>query len=322
LKTLLGRLAAACVTAVVLAVAPSARADYPERPVRIVVPFAPGGVTDICARIVAGGLERTLGQPVVIDNRGGAGGLTGTQHVAQSAPDGYTLLFQATTLPGYPVFNRSPGVDVVKDLAPISLIVDGVFVMAATPNVPFDNFRDFVAYARANPGKLNYGTTGPGALMVYFEAIKQKLGLDIVQVSYRSAAAANQALLAGEVQLQFPGLGRLLAQVREGQAKPLAVSATARLPELPNVPTFRELGIDGIENYWLGLLAPAGTPRPVIDKLRAALVKIVAEPEVRSALEKQEFRPVVSTPEEYGARIAADVSSWTATARAAGIRPE
>ncbi len=305
-----------------LAVTPQARAEYPDRPVHIVVPFTPGGVTDICARIVASGLEKALGQPFVIDNRGGAGGLTGTQQVAQATPDGYTLLFQATTLPDYPVFTKNPGIDVVKDLAPVSLIVDGVFVMAATPNVPFDTFKDFVAYAKANPGKLNYGTTGPGALMVYFEAIKQKLGLDIVQISYRSAAAANQALLAGEVQLQFPGLGRLLAQVKEGQAKPLAVSATARLPELPNVPTFRELGIEGIENYWLGLLAPSATPRPVIDKLRATLVKVIAEPEVRAALEKQEFRPVVSTPDEYGARIASDVRSWTATARTAGIQPE
>jgi tripartite-type tricarboxylate transporter receptor subunit TctC len=297
-------------------------ADDPAGPVRLVVPFTPGGVTDIAARIFAPAIEKGLGQPVVVENRGGAGGAIGTEQVVRAAPDGRTLLFQATTLPGYAIFNKNPGFDVLADLAPVSVVADVPFVLAGGPDAPFATFAAFEAYARANPGKLNYGVTGPGSLMIYFEAIKRARNLDIVQISYRSAAAANQALLAGEVQLQFPGLGRLLAQVKDGKAKPLAISGAKRAAALPGVPTFGELGIAGIENSWLGILAPKGTPQPVIERIHAAVTAAAKDPQVIAAMQKAELDIVASSPAAFAAQLRDTVSTWRRIADAAGIRPE
>jgi tripartite-type tricarboxylate transporter receptor subunit TctC len=305
-----------------LAALPALAADYPSGPVRLIVPFTPGGVTDIAARIFAPAMERVLGQPIVIDNRGGAGGIIGTEQVVRAAPDGQTLLFQASTLPGYPIFTKNVGFDVLEDLAPVSVVADVPFVLSGNREVPFRTFAEFEAYAKANPGKLNYGVTGPGSIMIYFEAIKRARNLDIVQISYKSAAAANQALLANEVQLQFPGIGRLLAQVKEGQAKPLAISGARRAPALPDVPTFGELGINGIDNSWLAVLAPKGTPQPVIAKIHAAIVTASKDPQVVAAMQKAELDIVASTSEAFARQLRDTVAEWKKIADAAGIRPE
>ena len=305
-----------------LAALPAQAADFPSGPIRLVVPFTPGGVTDIAARIFAPAMERVLGQPIVIENRGGAGGIIGTEQVARAAPDGQTLLFQASTLPGYPIFTKNLTFDVLEDLAPVSVVADVPFVLSGNSTVPFTTFAAFEAYAKANPGKLNYGVTGPGSIMIYFEAIKRARNLDIVQISYKSAAAANQALLADEVQLQFPGIGRLLAQVKEGQAKPLAISGAKRSPALPDVPTFGELGIGGIDNSWLAVLAPKGTPQPVIAKIHGAIVTASKDPQVVSAMQKAELDIVASTPDAFAQQLRATVVEWKQIADAAGIRPE
>lgn len=298
---------------------PAAAADYPDKTVTIVVPFGAGGATDVAARVIASALEAKWGQPVVVENAPGAGGITGTRSMLNKDADGYTLLCQVTTLPGYPVFKKEVPFDPLTDLAAITLYAEGTFALVASKDSPFDTFDEMIAYAKAHPGELNYSGTGPGALMMNMETIKRQYGVDIQQVLYKGAAANYTAVLSGEVQLTLTDLGRAKEDMAVGNLKVLGISGTVRSPIAPEVPTLKELGADGVNGFWIGLFARAGTPDDIINKIQGDIAEAAAQPEMVEALSKFTFRLIASTPEEMGERLANDISSWTEIFEALGL---
>lgn len=300
-------------------VSPAAAQNFPDRTVTIVVPFAPGGVTDVAARIAADGLEKKWGKPVIVENLPGAGGITGTQKVIASAPDGYTLLFQTTTLPGYPVFQKSVPFDPLKDLTPITLFVDGTLVLSTSADAPFKTFEEMVTYVKANPGTINYASTGPGVLMLNMESINRQFGLDMQQVSYKSAAENYTALLSGEVQLALPDIARAKEDVAAGKVIMLGATGTQRSHLAPDTPTLSELGAKNINGYWSALFAPPGTPRDIVDKIQHDLAEFSETDEGKEKLTNFTFITVMSTPEELTERLASDIANWSEIVEAAGI---
>lgn len=308
------------IAAAAMLAAPAAAQEFPGgETVTIVVPFPPGGVTDVAARVVADGLEKKWGSPVVVENTPGGGGITGTQVVLSRGADGHTLLFQTTTLPGYPVFQKEVPFDPVKDLVPVTLFVEGASALVASQDAPFDTFDELVEYARANPATLNYASTGPGALTMNMESLKQQFGLDIQQVSYKGAAAVYTAVLSGEVQLALPDIGRAAEDAAAGKVKMLGTTGLQRSSLTPDVPTLDELGAKDIRGYWLGLFAPAGTPQEIVDKVQADVAELVRTEEAKKALGNFTFEIIASTPAELGERVQSDIDSWTAIAEKAGF---
>lgn len=286
--------------------------QFPSKPIRFVVPFPPGGGNDLLARITGAKLAEGLGQPIVIENRAGASGQVGTQHVAGAAPDGYTIITAGTQLTVRQGAGKEAPYDVLKDFTPISLLVLQPNVLVVHPSVPAQTLKDLVALAKAQPGKLNYGVGSNGsAPHIASELLKTMAGIDIVHVPYNGAAPALKAVLAGEVTMVFDNPATSIGHIRGGKLRALAVSGKARAPQMPDVPTVAEAGLPGFEvNSWFGVLAPAKTPKPIADRLSAEFAKALQHPEVRDRLSQQGFTVVGSTPEQFDAHLKADIANW------------
>lgn len=303
--------AAALLIALVFAGEVNAQAQaYPSKPIRIVVPYGAGGGIDVISRLVGEKLSQRLGQPVVIDNRPGGGTLLGAEQVAKAAPDGYTLMVTTdATMTINPYLYAKLPYDAVKDFAPITQMVFLNQLLLENPTVPANNLKELIAYAKANPGKLNYGSYGSGSQPhLAMEMLKSQAGLYIVHVPYRGLTQTVPATIAGDVQLTFSGAASSLAFIKSGRLKALAVGGKTRLSLLPDVPTFTEAGFPDVPaNAWFGLFAPAGTPRDIVMKLNAEVVRILRDPEfVQKELTAKGYELIASTPEEFTTFLAAD----------------
>ena len=294
---------------------------YPVKPIRMVVPFAAGGVVDATARLLTPKMSEVLTQPVIIDNRPGAGGNIAADFVAKSAPDGYTILI---TTHGHAI---SPGLykklpfDAAHDFAPITQIASSFLVLVSTPGLSVGSVKELVSLARAKPGRLNFGSTGLGAPPhLVGELFKQSTGIDVVHVPYKGDAPMYQALLAGEVDFAFGPLGNAIGHIRSGKLRALGMTGSRRSSVIPEVPTMVEAGVPELElTGWLGLFAPAGTPRPVIERLHAAMVNTISTPEVRERFPALGYEPVGSTPEEFSVRFKRDLTVYARVIQEARI---
>jgi tripartite-type tricarboxylate transporter receptor subunit TctC len=301
-----------------------AHAAYPERPVTMVVPFAAGGTTDILARIVGEELSKRLGQQIVIDNRPGASGNTGTAVVAKAAPDGYTLVMGTigTHAINSSIYKRMP-YDPVRDFAPVTIVATVPNVLVAHPSAPFRTVTELIAYAKANPGKLNFASSGAGSsIHLSGEMFKAMTETDIVHVTYKGSGPAVIDMISGQVpsMIMFDNLPSSLPQIKAGKLMALGVTSATRTPILPEVPTIAEAALPGYEaTPWFGVLAPAGTPKEIVDKLNSEIVAILGMPSVKERLLEQGAEPVGDAPEHFVEVIEADLTKWAALIEKAGI---
>ena len=302
----------------------AAAQTYPVKPVRLIVPFVAGGNTDIIARVVSAEMTKNLGQQIVIENRGGAGSVIGTELAAKSPPDGYTLLMVSAAHVINPAMVKKLPYDSLKDFAPISIVADVPTAFAVHPQLPVKNVKEFVALAKARPGQLNYSTAGRGTVgHLAAELLSSMAQIKMVHVPYKGTGQSITDLIAGHVQLQFSSMPAVIQHARSGKLRLLAQTGPKRSGAAQDVPTMVESGISGfVVSSGFGLLAPGGTPRPVIDRVHGALVKAIAEPSVKSNLSGQGAEPVGNTPEEYEKFNRAEIEKWIKVARAAGIEPE
>lgn len=310
------RLALAAVSALgLLALAPlSAHAQaYPSKPITIIVPFSAGGATDILARVVGQYMAKDLGQPVIVDNRAGAGGNIGTQAVARATPDGYTILMGTvgTHAINQSLYGKLP-FDPIKDFAPLTRVALVPNLLVANPAQPFKTVKEMLAYAKANPGKVTFGSSGSGSsIHLSGELFKHMAGVDIQHVAYRGSAPAVNDLLGNHIAVMFDNMPSAIGHVKSGKLRPLAVTTPKRSPALPDVPTIAEAGVPGYEaTSWFGLLAPAKTPAPVIAKLNASILKALADPDVKKQLMEQGAEPHPETPEQFAEFIGAETAKW------------
>ncbi|MCX7151636.1 MAG: tripartite tricarboxylate transporter substrate binding protein [Proteobacteria bacterium] len=305
--------------------APAQSQGFPNKPIRLIVPYPAGESIDSVARLTAQHWSAALGQPIVVDNRGGAGGTIGTEAAAKAPNDGYTLLWgNVGPLAIGPSLYKKLGYDVVKDFAPVSQIANLPFVLFTSPVLPANTLAEVTAYARANPGKLNFGSTGVGSgLHLIGEMYKSQAGIDIVHVPYKGVAQALPEMMAGRVQLAFNTIPAFLPHVKAGRLKAVVITANTRSPLLPEVPTSAEAGMPTlIGASWHGVLAPAGTPKEVLARLQQTLAAALAVPELRNQIISQGAEPVGSTPEEFGKFMAGELAKWRIVVEASGARAE
>jgi tripartite-type tricarboxylate transporter receptor subunit TctC len=299
--------------------------SWPAKPLRIVIAQAPGSATDVISRVVANPLSESLGQPIVIDARPGAGGVLGTEVAARSAPDGYTLFMGNNSTHGSnpAVYAKLP-YDAVKDFAPVSFVASVPYVLVVDPALPVKSVQEFIAYAKARPGKLNYASAGNGSTHHFCgELLKSMAGLDMQHIPYKGSGPGIAGLLGGEVSMMFSNVADIGSQIKAGKVKPLAVTATKRASTLPEVPTMAEAGLpDFVITSWFGLLVPAGTPAPIVARLNAETVKVLGRAEVKSTLAAQGLEVAPSTPEQFAAHIKSEIARFTRIAKAAGIKAE
>jgi tripartite-type tricarboxylate transporter receptor subunit TctC len=293
-----------------------AQAGYPNRPIRMIVPWPAGGSVDVATRIVADKLSQSLGQQVVIDNKPGAGGNIGATAAAKAAPDGYTLLVATTPM----VINRSLYAnlpfDAARDFAPVSLLVNLNYVPVVNPKLA-GSVGELVTQAKARPGQFSYASSGPGTqLHLLGESFKKQAGIELVHVPYKGAPPALVDLLGGQVQMMFPGYPVVKPLLESGQLKPLAVVGKHRLASMPNVPTMVEAGFPGIDSVeWYGVVAPAKTPEAIVSRLNREIVAILNMPDVRHSLSEKGFEPVSSTPQQFAAQIASEQAKWASVVK-------
>jgi tripartite-type tricarboxylate transporter receptor subunit TctC len=299
--------------------------QYPAKPIRLIVPFPAGGPTDTWGRWGGQHISAAFGQPVVVENRAGAAGVIGTEAVAKSAADGYTLLGgNPGPLTIAPSLRKSLGYDPIRDFAPITLIVRNASCMCVHPSLPAKGLKEFIAFAKARPGKINFATPGVGTVgHLAIENFATQAGIKMAHVPYKGAAQYTVDLLAGNMDFAQIQIFQAAPYVRAGKLRCLAVTSTGRSPLLPESPTAQEQGLKGFSSYnWNGLLAPAGTPRAIIDRIHAALEKPLSNPETRKQLESQGNEPAGDGPDQYAAFIKAETAKWAKVAKAAGIQPE
>ena len=298
---------------------------YPARPIRMVVPFPPGGGTDIMGRMIAMKLTESLGSQVVVDNRGGAGGTIGTELAVRAAADGYTLLLgSVSTISINPSLYKKLPFDTSVDLAPVSLMASTPSMLVVTVNLAAKSVKELVALAKAKPGQLNFSSAGSGTSHhLGGELLKLMAGIDIVHVPYKGTAPAVTDLVSGQVSMMIANMPSVLPMVKAGKLRALAVTSLKRSPTMPELPTVSESGIPGFEvDVWYGVLAPAKTPKPVIARINQDMRKILEMPDVKQRLADQGAEAASSTPEEFGARIRADIAKWAKVVKNAGIQPE
>jgi tripartite-type tricarboxylate transporter receptor subunit TctC len=285
---------------------------YPVRTIKLIVPFPPGAGTDAVARLVAQKLAESLPATVIIENRVGAGGAIGAKEAARADADGYTLLFVASPFTTVAASSKSAGYDPVRQFTPVAPIAAGPLAFVVNPNVKADTMRDFVALARAQPGKLNYGSAGPGSVNhLALELLKARTRTDIVHVPYKGIAPATQDLLSGRIQAITASIPATLPYLAQNRLRVLAVTGPKRSPLLPDVPTWQESGIENAEviNYW-GIVAPIGTPREIVSRLNAEVIKLLAQPDVRERLEREGTELIPGPPERLGTLIETDLKRW------------
>jgi tripartite-type tricarboxylate transporter receptor subunit TctC len=298
---------------------------YPNRPIRAVVPLAPGGGTDTVGRLVAGKLSELLGQQIVVDNRGGGGGVVGTDLVAKATPDGYTLLVGSiTTNAVNPVLYKKLPYDHIRDFAPISLIGTVPNTLVVHTSVPAKSMKEFLAYAKANPGKINYGSSGLGsATHLSMALISSMTGVAMTHVPYKGAGAAVADVLGGQIQALCSSLAGLLPHIKSGRVRALGVTTAKRNPQLPEVPTIAESGIPGYEvTVWYALFVPAATPKPILTRLNAETVKALNTPELKERLTLQGLDVASSTTDELTALVKSETAKWAKVVRDSGVQLE
>jgi tripartite-type tricarboxylate transporter receptor subunit TctC len=296
--------------------------DYPTRPVRVVVPFSPGGAVDGPMRLIAQELGKRFGQQVYVENKPGAGATIGAEMVAKSAPDGYTLLLASQTVAISATLYPKLAFNPIEDFAPISLIGREPGVLVVNPSLPVKTFQEFVAYVKERPGNVDYASSGNGSGQHLFMALlASSIGLKMNHVPYRGSGQATTDLLAGQVPVSMPGTAGMVGHIKAGKLRALAVTGSTRSPQLPDVPTMMESGVPGYEAYvWMGLLAPKGTPQPIIDKLHAALMQVIAGDEVKSYMANAGIEIVGSTPAEFDRFFRAERELWAKVIRETGAK--
>ena len=313
--------AAACL----LPLAALAQGNYPDKPIKLVVPFAPGGVTDTSGRLIAEALSRRLGQQVVVENKAGASGNIGTQGVASAAPDGYTLVlgFDGTLVINPHVFSPFP-FDTLKDLAPVGKIGDATLILVAHPSLPVKTLQELIAYSKKDPKGVSYGTSGVGGTPhIAGELLNQQTGANLVHVPYKGGGQAMSDALGGNILLVYTAVAGAHQYVKAGKLNAIAVSSAKRSSSLPDVPTFIESGVAGFEvSSWVGILAPAQTPRPIVDRLNRELNAVLASPEIVEKLATLGITATPGTPDAFAAQIRADLAKYGKVVKAAGIKAE
>ena len=297
---------------------------YPTRPIRLVVASSPGGASDILARTLAQKLTEDLAQQIVVDNRGGASGVIGTDIVAKALPDGYTLLIIQPSLTINPSMIKSLPYDAVRDFAPVSLVVDAAQILTAHPSIPAKDAKDLIALAKSQPGKFMFGSPGVGTSPhLTAELFKLMAGVNLPQVLFKGSGPAYVSLISGEISLAFATVLSAMPHVKSGKIRALGVTTKKRVSVLPEVPTIAESALPGFEaSQWFGILAPARTPRPIVDRLNQALAKATSSPEMKNRLAAEGVEVVNSTPEEFSAVIKRELVQWAKVIKAAGIVPQ
>jgi len=312
--------------ALILALASLAHAQtWPSRPLRLIVPTAPGGGTDFTGRLVAAKLSESLGQQVVVENRGGGGGSVGADNAAKSTPDGYTLLLGSiATHAVNPALYKQLPYDHIKDFAPVSLIGTVPNALVVHPSVPVKSMQEFIAYAKANPGKINYGSSGVGSPPhLSMELLRSMTGINLVHVPYKGAGPALADLLGGQVQAMCTSLAGLINFIKSGRVRALGVTTAKRNPQLPDVPTIVESGVPGYEvTIWYAVFAPVATPKAIVQKLNAEMVKALNSPEMKERMALQGMDPAPSTPAELAAFVKIETAKWAKAAKDSGATAE
>jgi tripartite-type tricarboxylate transporter receptor subunit TctC len=305
--------------------APAWTQPYPAKPVRMVVPFPPGGATDILARVVGQKLGEYMGQPVVIENRGGAGGNIGAELVAKSAPDGYTVLFSTSgVIVVNPSLYRKMPYDPVRDFAPVAMAATHGNLLLVHPSLPVRSTKELIALAKAKPGQLNYGSGGIGTSPhLAAELFKVMTGAELVHIPYKGGNPSVTGLLSGEVAGMFASIPSVLQHARSGRLRPLAITSAKRSVVVPDLPTVAEAGVPGYQvDIWLGVLVPAGTSRDVITRLNSGVIKALNAPDVKERLEPEGFEPSGMSPEEFAKHIRAELPVWARVVQAAKLRAD
>ncbi|HYK14594.1 MAG TPA: tripartite tricarboxylate transporter substrate binding protein [Burkholderiales bacterium] len=314
-----------CAVAACMSLSAAAADDnYPTRPVRLLVPFAPGGGADALSRIITPKMHDALGQAWVVDNRGGAAGNIAAETVAKAAPDGYTALMGfSTVLTVNPSLYKLP-YSVTKDLQPVTLLATAQYILVIHPSVAATNLKDFIALARQKPGSLNYASAGVGSpLHLAAELFKKRAGIDMAHLAYKGGGPAAVAVLAGEAQVLFASVASSIPQVKAGKLKALATTGTKRSKVVPDLPTIAESGFPGFDvSTWYALLVPARTSAAIVNKIRGAALKAVALPDVQEAMSRQGLDVETSTPQELAARMSAETAVWAGVIKDAGIKAE
>jgi tripartite-type tricarboxylate transporter receptor subunit TctC len=303
---------------------PGAAQNYPSRPVRLIVGFAPGGGVDINARLLAPKLSEYLGQQVVVENVPGAGTNIANERVARAAPDGYTLLINTAAVAINMSLYRNLPFDTLRDFVPVSVFSQSPNVLVVNAKLPAQNVKELVAMARSSPGKLNYSSAGVGTTQhLAAELFKLRTGTFIVHIPYKGTAPSMTALIAGEVDLSFANIPSIQGHLKSGRLRALAATASRRDPQLPEVPTMKEAGVAGVEVVvWYGVLAPAGTPREIVQKLSEGIQRATRDADVRKRMLEQGAEPVGSTPEEFGKLLREEVARWAEVVKISGARAE
>ena len=308
----------------VIASAPAAIADdYPSRPVKIIVPFGAGGPTDVYTRAIAEELRKSLHQPFVMENRPGAGTTIGTDVVAKAPPDGYTLLMVSGTQTVNETLYAHKPYQLMRDLVPIAPLIDTDLVLVVHPSVPAKTVGELLALASAKPGMLNYGSSGPGSnYHMAGELLKNLTGIDIVHVPYKGSTGARNDILSGQIQILFDSVPTMAPQIKAGMVRALGTSGKTRSPILPDVPTMAEAGVPGFNaTLWVGFMAPAGTPKPIVDKLHDEITNILRRPDIKQAWEKTGATPIVMTQPEFKSFMEAQVAKWVEVIKTNRIAP-
>ena len=313
------------VVATLFAASAALAQTYPNKPIRVIIAQAPGSATDVISRVVGNRLQESLGQPVVIEARPGAGGAVGTEAAARSTADGYTLFMANNSTHGSnPALYPKLPYDAVNDFAPITLVAAVPYVLVVDPSLPVNSVEQLIALAKSKPGKMNYASAGNGSTHHFCgELLKSMAGIDLVHVPYKGSPPAIAGLLGGEVSLMFANLTDIGGQLKSGKVKALAVTVGKRASLIPEVPTLSEAGLPGFEiGSWFGLLAPAGTPAPIVSRLNAETVKVLGRSDVQSTLGAQGLELVPGSPEQFTAHIKSEIAKFTRIAKAAGIKAE
>jgi tripartite-type tricarboxylate transporter receptor subunit TctC len=298
--------------------------NYPSKPIRFIVPYAPGGSTSHVARLVATKLTESWGQPVLVDNRGGANTVIGTEALARSAPDGYTIGLTTSSLATLPHLIASLPFDPVKDLAPVAPLIATQLVLVLHPSVPANNVKEFIALAKARPNQLNFAAVGTGSSThLAGEVFKSVTGVKMQHVAYKGTAPALTDLIGGQIQLNFDTPVTSIPHIRSGKLKAIAITGKNRLASLPDVPTFAEAGLPEYDfQIWFGVIAPAGTPKDIISKLSTEIARVLALPDVKESLALQGLDPFNLSPDQFGALLRADLDKYGKVIKAAGIKIE
>jgi tripartite-type tricarboxylate transporter receptor subunit TctC len=314
----------ACVVAVagLALIGKEAAADgFPVKPVRIIVPYTAGSPNDVMARLLAQHLQGQLGQPVVIDNKSGGGTTIGSKAAAAAPADGYTLLLASSALVIEPIMTKQIDYDPQKDFAPVAFLARTSMLLTTNAQVPANSVEEFVAYAKANPGKLSLGFAQGTVSQLIAEYFNRLHGLDITSVPYRGGALVIPDMLGGRIHIYWPAPATVLPLIREGRIKALAISSRERNPDLPDVPTMKELGLDQLSlEFWTGVWAPAGVPADIVEKLNAAINAALQSPEMIASMKQLGFESRLGSPQDFAAFVAAEIPRWTAVVRAFGVK--